>query len=163
MIGWSLISPSPPSPLRHFTSAACSTSTGSGHFEGPHDEDIPRVHFAKLPIFDGNGPISKLFPLYRGEFVLAQISPSPSDIFLHPLMILTLPLPLLSFSLKRHILHTSQSDGTRSPTGPLFFSFLLALVSSVASSRGHPVVRTSSATWSVFFFFAFPVGNQISV
>lgn len=70
-----------------------------------------------------NGPISKLFSLYRGEFVLAQISPSPSDIFLHPLMILTLPLPLLSFSLKRHILHTSQSDGTWSPTGPLFFPF----------------------------------------
>lgn len=42
-IGCPLISSSSPPPLRHFTSAACSTSTGSGHFEGPRDEDIPRV------------------------------------------------------------------------------------------------------------------------
>lgn len=41
-----------------FYLAACSTSTGSGHFEGPRDEDIPRVHFAKLLKFDGNGPSS---------------------------------------------------------------------------------------------------------
>lgn len=52
------ISPSFPPLLRHFTSAACSTSTGSGHFEGPRDEDIPRARFAKLPIFDGPSSFS---------------------------------------------------------------------------------------------------------
>lgn len=82
-----LASPSSP-PLRHFTSAACSTSTGSGHFEGPRDEDIPRVHFAKFPIF--NGPVLVLestdpspnYFHFIAEFVLAQISSFPLDLFL---------------------------------------------------------------------------------
>lgn len=113
-IGCPLVSSSssPPS-LRHFTSAACSTSTGSGHFEGPREMKTSPAFalFAKLPIFEGNEP----------SFVLVSTDPSPN--YFHfiagnsslrrSLRPPSSPLSSssdilsLSLSLERHILHTS--------------------------------------------------------
>lgn len=119
----------------------CSTATGR--------PPRPRV----------NGPISELFPFYRGEFVLAANPHPPWIFFLHSL-VFSLSLSLGTyFTLRRVMVH-----------GLLWIPFFFLPLSLSLSPltrfisrflRGHPVVRTSSAILSVFFV-AFPVSNQIS-
>lgn len=169
LIGCPLVSPSPLSPPSSFYfGRLAQRQLDRGTSRVLRDEDIPRVRLAKLPMFDGNGPPSSscqrthlriISILSRGIRPCCK-SPSPLDFF-------SSFSGFLSFSFSRHILHTSQSDGTRSPMGPLFFlplSISLSLLARFISRflRGRsPVVRTSSAILSVFFV-AFPVSNQIS-
>lgn len=112
-IGCPLISSSSPPSLRHFTSAACSTSTGSGHFEGPRDEDIPRVSLssrnsrysrATSPSFVlvSTDPSPNYFHFIAGNSSLRRSLRPPSSPLSSSSDILS-----LSLSLERHILYTS--------------------------------------------------------
>lgn len=141
LIGCLLISPSSPlSPLRHFTSTVCSTSTGSGHFEGPHDEDIPRVHFAKLPIFD------------RQRTVLVLVSTDPSPNYSHFIVgnssLRTSPHPPRT---------SSSSDDSYSPSPPrLSHSLSSGIYFTLRRVMVHGLLRVSFFSFSSRSFHQSP-------